>query len=192
MALDKLVRPISSTLYWQVPAVQRILRLLWLQVEQQHCCFMAVALRIRALTSLYKWISIRYAATLRSLTVKLRHDQTNRVRWSLHGYPSCLRYREQLLSRYHEDGWSRTPRQVAAKVFALTFSELHLLDGSFIETWEIDDQLGIDNVINGRRPCRFGAEVPYPIIQRSTCWVRRDRSPCNWTSEVRYVKLNNY
>lgn len=50
----------------KAPAVQGILRLLWLQVGQL-CCLMAVALRIRALTSHCKWISIRCAASARAL-----------------------------------------------------------------------------------------------------------------------------
>jgi hypothetical protein len=57
---------------------------------------------------------------------------------------------------------SPAPRQVAAKVFALTFSDLHLLDGSSVETWEIDFQLSVDNVINGGRSCRIrrGSCIP--------------------------------
>jgi hypothetical protein len=49
-------------------------------------------------------------------------------------------------------------------VFALTFSELHLLDGCSVETWGIDDQLGMDDAVNWGQSCRIRCRSCVPSI----------------------------
>jgi hypothetical protein len=49
-------------------------------------------------------------------------------------------------------------------VFALTFSELHLLDGCSVETWGIEDQLATDDVVNWGQYCRIQRRRFIPSI----------------------------
>jgi hypothetical protein len=89
---------------------------------------------------------------------------------------------------------SPAPRQVAAKVFALTFSELHLLDGSSVETWEIDGQLSIDNVINRGRSCRIrrGSLISKIFNVPTAGYDVTGFLVTEHQIEERYVEVNNH